>query len=122
MIDELEKGEITQIMINIRKEFNRLEKIIANITTTTPDKEKRLYSILEDIYNLKGIITKQESHDIVIKHGMQLKGLGGLFVGTRTGKAHLVKLPNDKISLTPYGQKKIEDYIKLKKDVELDRE
>lgn len=72
--------------------------------------------ILADILERGASVTKAELYTLAEKHGMDRRGLGGLF--RQSGKTSLYELPGtDKVVLTPYGAEQARRFLERRPSI-----
>ena len=82
--------------------LRQLKAMLASESTAREPHEYPSQLVLAEILQRGASVTKDELYALAAKHGMDRRGLGGLF--RQSGKTSLYELAGtDKVVLTPYG-------------------
>ena len=113
-----EEEKIAQVKILVSEIDERLGKIKnligAGVDQEWEERYTRRMNILADIYRNDGLVTDDELRKIAERHNMDMRGVGGFFVGDGS----IVKISNDRTALTEKRKKDIQDWLKDHEDEE----
>jgi len=113
MNDQEQHDQINILLSEIEEKIEKIKSVIG--TDVDEDWEQRYarrMNILTDIFDKGGVVTDKELREIAERHRMDMRGVGGFFVGDGS----LVKISNDRTALTERGRKDVEDWKKDHKD------